>query len=101
MLRLCMSFFWWFASFFRFRRDLGLEVVALPQQLGVLKRKNPRPKLHGRDRLFWVVLRRLWSRWAEALIIVKPETVVSWHRAGRSEERRVGKEWRSRWAPDH
>jgi putative transposase len=34
------------------------------------------------DRLFWVALRRLWSRWAEVLIIVKPETVVRWHRAG-------------------
>jgi putative transposase len=82
MLRLYVSFFWWFGSFFRSRHDLGLEVIALRQQLGVLKRKNPRPRLHGWDRLFWIVLRRLWSRWAEALIIVKPETVVSWHRAG-------------------
>jgi hypothetical protein len=52
----------------------SLELVALRQQLGMLKRKNSRPRLHGRDRRFWVVLRRLWSRWAEALIIVKPET---------------------------
>jgi putative transposase len=48
----------------------------------VLKRKNPRPKLGRWDRLFWVVLRRLWSRWAEVLIVVKPETVVGWHRGG-------------------
>jgi putative transposase len=34
------------------------------------------------DRLFWTALRRIWSRWAEVLPIVKPETVVSWHRAG-------------------
>jgi hypothetical protein len=33
------------------------------------------------DRLFWIALRRLWEGWSEALIIVKPETVVSWHRA--------------------
>ena len=48
----------------------------------VLKRKNPRPRLSQWDRLFWVASRRFWSRWAEALIVVRPETVVSWHRAG-------------------
>ena len=34
------------------------------------------------DRLFWVVLRRLWPHWSEALLIVRPETVVGWHRKG-------------------
>lgn len=34
------------------------------------------------DRAFWVVLRRLWSRWSDAVVIVKPETVVGWYRAG-------------------
>ena len=61
MLRLYVSFFWWFGSFFRSRHDLGLEVIALRQQLGVLKRKNPRPRLHGWDRLFWIGLRRFCS----------------------------------------
>jgi hypothetical protein len=80
------------------RHKLALEAAALRQQLAVLKRKQPRPKLHRFDRLFWVALRQLWSGWAEALIIVKPETVVSWHRAGfrlfwrwRSRSRRVGR----------
>ena len=50
--------------------------------MGVLKRQNPRPKLSRCDRLFWMTLRRLWSRWARVLVIVKPETVVTWHRAG-------------------
>jgi len=72
----------WFSAFFSSRNDLGLELVALRHQLAVLKRKNPRPKLTRWDRLFWLTLRRLWSRWASALLIVKPETVVSWHRAG-------------------
>src|SRR6516165_842647 len=35
----------WFAAFFRSRHDLGLELVALRQKVGVLKRKNPRPQL--------------------------------------------------------
>src|SRR4029077_6282208 len=64
------------------RHKLALEAAPLRQQLAVWKRKHPRPKLHRLDRLFWIALRQLWSGWAEALIIVKPETVVSWHRAG-------------------
>src|SRR6266480_2931448 len=82
MLRLSLSLVGWFATFFRSRHDLGLELVALLQQVGVLKRKNPGPRLGAWDRLFWVALRRFWSRWAEVLIVVKRETVVSWHRAG-------------------
>src|SRR5262249_17269262 len=79
---LLLSFLCWWASLFRSRHDLALEIIALRQQVGVLKRKKPRPRLSQWDRLFWVALRRFWSRWAEALIVVKPETVVSWHRAG-------------------
>jgi hypothetical protein len=66
---------------FRSRRDLALEILALRQQVAVLKRKRPRPKLNSFDRLFWTTLRRVWSRWEEVLLIVKPETVVGWHRA--------------------
>ena len=68
--------------FFTCRTDLALEILALRQQVAVLKRKRPRPKLSRMDRLFWTALRSVWSRWAEVLLIVKPETVVSWHRAG-------------------
>ncbi len=52
------------------------------QQLAIYMRINPRPPINWRDRLFWVALSRVWSRWREALCIVKPETVVRWHRAG-------------------
>ena len=82
MPRLFLAFLSWFGAFFRSRHDLGLELAALREQMGVLKRQNPRPKLNRWDRLFWLTLRRLWSRWASALLIVKPETVVRWHRAG-------------------
>lgn len=50
--------------------------------LAVLRRAVPRPRLRPVDRAFWVVLSRTWSRWAEALVIVKPETVIAWHRRG-------------------
>ena len=44
--------------------------------------RRGRPRIRPSDRVFWVALRRVWSRWAEVLAIVKPETVVRWHRAG-------------------
>ena len=68
--------------FFRSRGDVALEVLALRQQVAVLKRKRPRPVPNPLDRLFWTTLRRFWSRWADVLVIVKPETVIGWHRAG-------------------
>jgi putative transposase len=69
-------------TLFRSRYCLSLEILALRQQLGVLKRKNPRPRLRMQDRIFWILLRRLWPAWRNVLVIVKPETVVTWHRAG-------------------
>jgi hypothetical protein len=44
------------------------------------------------DRLFGIALRKLWSRWTEVLVIVRPETVVGWHRTGF----RLYWRWRSR-----
>ena len=67
---------------FRSRRNLLLENLTLRQQLTVLKRKHPKPKLRMLDILFWVVTRRFWSGWKQSLIVVTPETVVRWHRAG-------------------
>ena len=78
--------------FFLSRQETALEILALRQQVAVLKRKRPRPQLNPWDRLFWTTLRQVWSRWAEVLIIVKPETVVGWHRAGF----RLFWRWRSR-----
>jgi hypothetical protein len=67
--------------FFR-RRSLLLENLALRQQLVALKRRHPRPSLGLLDKLFWVIARRVWSGWKQALLVVTPETVVRWHRAG-------------------
>src|SRR6266853_3163903 len=66
----------------RARRSLLLENLALRQQLAVLKRLRPRPRLDLLDKLFWVAVRRFWSRWQQFLIAVTPETVVRWHRGG-------------------
>jgi putative transposase len=67
---------------FRSRRSLLLENFALCQQLAALKRRHPRPKLAEFDKLFWVLARRFWSGWNQALLVVTPETVVRWHRSG-------------------
>lgn len=60
----------------------ALEILALRQQVALLKSKRRRPLPKQIDRLFWTSLRRLWSRWREVLIIVEPKTVIAWHRAG-------------------
>ena len=78
-LRLCLGSL---SRCFHSRHSLLLENLALRQQLAVLKRRHPRPKLSPLDKLFWVLARRFWSAWKQALLVVTPETVVRWHRAG-------------------
>jgi hypothetical protein len=63
-------------------RHLAIENLALRQQLVVLKRQAKRPAVRTRDRIFWVILSRIWEDWKSALIVVKPETVIRWHRTG-------------------
>ena len=64
------------------RAALHTEILALRQQVAVLKRKRPRPSLRKADRVFWVILSYLWPGWRHALVIVRPETVIGWHRKG-------------------
>lgn len=66
----------------RSRKELLLENLALRQQLAVLAQRHPKPRFAAPDRLFWVMLRQFWSGWTQSLLIVQPETVVHWHRAG-------------------
>jgi len=67
---------------FKSRAALQLENLALRHQLGVLRRSVKRPKLTSADRLLWTWLCEVWSDWQSALVIVKPETVIGWHRKG-------------------
>ncbi len=68
---------------FRSRASLELELVALRHQVTVLRRQRPgRPKLFSMDRLLWVWLYRLWPQALHAIVLVKPATVVEWHRKG-------------------
>jgi len=79
MVRLLLGLF---RRSFYSRRDLLLENLALRQQLLAMQRRKPKPRLARLDRLFWIVVRRLWPQWKQGLVIVTPETVVRWHRAG-------------------
>lgn len=64
------------------RRALVLENLALRHQLAVLQRTVKRPRLGRRDRVFWGLLSQIWSGWRGALAIVRPDTVIRWHREG-------------------
>jgi hypothetical protein len=67
----------------RSRAVLLLEVLALRHQLQVLQRtRPPRVRLEKADRRLWMSLSRVWADWRSALVILKPETVIAWHRRG-------------------
>ena len=77
----------------RSRASLELELVALRHQVTVLRRQRPgQPRLFSTDRLLWVWLYRIWPQVLNAMVLVKPATVVQWHRKGF----RLYWRWRSR-----
>lgn len=67
-------------SSFKSRAALQAENVALRHQLGVLQRSVKRAKIQPADRIFWSILYRVWGNWRDALIFVKPETVIRWQK---------------------
>jgi transposase InsO family protein len=75
------------AAIFRPKALLIAENLCLRQQLVVLQRRHPRPRLSDADRRFWILTSRRFSNWRHPLLIVKPETVLGWQRAG----------WRAYW----
>ena len=96
MFAIASALFGTLIAAFRPRASLLVEILVLRQQLAVLKRARPRPSLRPIDRAFWVAVSRVWSRWAGALAIVKPATVIAWHRRGFArfwawKSRRVGR----------
>jgi hypothetical protein len=90
VLRLLMLVVQFVQALLRDPAEVALENVAMRQQLSTFVSKGLRPRVEPADRLFWVCLSRVWSRWTEVVAFVKPETVVRWHREG------FGKFWRWR-----
>jgi putative transposase len=66
----------------RDRAALQLEILALRHQLHVVNRSRPRLRLTHADRMLWVWLSKRWNEWRAAVVIVRPETVLAWHRRG-------------------
>ena len=65
---------------FRSRASLQIENLALRHQLGIYRRTCRRPRIRPRDRILWGWLSRVWPGWREAIVIVRPETVIAWRR---------------------
>jgi hypothetical protein len=70
------------ADLTRSRAELIAENALLRQQLIVASRGVKRAQFRGHERGLLVLLARLLPRWRSALLLVKPETLLRWHRAG-------------------
>ena len=81
-MRIIKGVFVFFRAVLISRSALVVENLALRQQLSVLRQSVKRPRLRMQDRVFWVWLARIWRGWRNCLVVVKPETVVKWHRKG-------------------
>ena len=71
-----------FKGIFKSRARLVAENLCLRQQLIVLKRRQTRSQLRNADRRFWILACRCFSGWRQSLVVVKPNTVIRWHRKG-------------------
>ena len=80
LVRFAALFLHCIVTFFRNREYQAIVELALRQQLSVYAQGRPRPRLSPLDRAFWVALSRLWPHWKKHLVVVRPETVVRWHR---------------------
>ena len=93
---LAMLFCEFLRLIFRSKKSIVLENLALRQQLAVQQRNIKRAKIKNTDRIFWVWLSRIWNNWKSSLIIIKPATVIRWHKKGfklywKWKSRRIGR----------
>ena len=68
-------------ALFRSRTKLLADNVILRQQIIVLKRVTPKPRFKTRDRLAFAVMTKLFPTILSAVTLVRPETVIRWHRS--------------------
>lgn len=67
-------------SFCKSRTQLQLEIIFLRKQLEILNRTKKKVLIKNKDRFFFLVMKNIFLRWKENLVIIKPETVIRWHR---------------------
>jgi transposase InsO family protein len=82
MLELIALFLAIIPTALRSRRDLVLENLLLRHQLAVALRPKRRPRVKMGDKVLWALGRRLCADWRRHLVVVRPDTVVRWHRLG-------------------
>jgi len=70
------------SSIFKSRVSLQLENIMLRKQIDILMRRQKRPLVHNRDRLFFVSLSRLHTGWRKAFLLFQPDTLIRWHKQG-------------------
>jgi hypothetical protein len=83
MRDLCRLIGWTVVNLLRSRATLEAEIWTLRQQIDVLRRTAPKKlSFSAIDQLIFVGLYRLFPKVCDGLAIVKPDTIVRWHRAG-------------------
>jgi hypothetical protein len=65
---------------FRSAETKEIEVLVLRHELAVLRRQHPRPRLQPKDRALLAALSRLLPRARWSVFLVRPETLLRWHR---------------------
>jgi hypothetical protein len=82
LVRLLVALLQSLLALFRSREEQAIVEIALRQQLSIYTQQQRRPRLSPLDRAFWATLSRFWPRWKDHLVVVRPETVIRWHRHG-------------------
>jgi len=75
-------YFSFISSIFKSRASLQLENIILRKQIDILMRKQKRPLVHNRDRLFFVLISKLYTDWKKAFLLFQPDTLIRWHKQG-------------------
>jgi len=75
----CNLFILFMRGFFKSKEDYMIENAQLRQQLSTMILAKKRPRISDNQRHFFYVLSQKWDKWKEAMVIVKPDTVIGWH----------------------
>ena len=82
VLRLLIDLIALLALAFRQRRATAAEILVLRRQIALYQERGIKPRrIDPVTRISLALLSRFFN-WREALVVVRPETMIRWHRAG-------------------
>jgi len=81
VIELFKLFFLSIKSSIKAKTSLVVENIILRHQLNIYQRRK-KPRLKNLDRIIFCFASRIWNDWKSAIVIVKPSTIISWHRKG-------------------